>query len=375
MNRTLQQLRKQLLPFVLVCGWLAPAQAQQVLKIGVVDDQAPCSDVANNNFVGSAIDVWNQVATRSGLRYQFIAVSDANAAVSAAAAGQIDLAVSCLNITPFRLQEIAFTTPYSDDGLSLLTRRKQKDLAALIGNLRASSIIRDSTGLLIIVGLIFAAVLWITSREFTHRDIVGDNKKHTFFKGWMMLAMGTGIYKMGSAPISMSLIALNNFLRLVITSIFVAATTGALLETSSPANISDAQVLKTALDNKIGVDANTVAEAWLDLAADSMLSVSDQLKLIVPFQDSDAMLASLEQGKVGSILADSATIAVLLNKIQNPVEYQVSGTTFYRTPQAFVAGKNLSNESLNTINLALGDLKFEGEVDQILARWQPPKSR
>jgi ABC-type amino acid transport substrate-binding protein len=374
-NRTLQQLRKQLLPFVLVCGWLAPAQAQQVLKIGVVDDQAPCSDVANNNFVGSAIDVWNQVATRSGLRYQFIAVSDANAAVSAAAAGQIDLAVSCLNITPFRLQEIAFTTPYSDDGLSLLTRRKQKDLAALIGNLRASSIIRDSTGLLIIVGLIFAAVLWITSREFTHRDIVGDNKKHTFFKGWMMLAMGTGIYKMGSAPISMSLIALNNFLRLVITSIFVAATTGALLETSSPANISDAQVLKTALDNKIGVDANTVAEAWLDLAADSMLSVSDQLKLIVPFQDSDAMLASLEQGKVGSILADSATIAVLLNKIQNPVEYQVSGTTFYRTPQAFVAGKNLSNESLNTINLALGDLKFEGEVDQILARWQPPKSR
>jgi ABC-type amino acid transport substrate-binding protein len=191
----------------------------------------------------------------------------------------------------------------------------------------------------------------------------------------MMLAMGTGIYKMGSAPISMSLIALNNFLRLVITSIFVAATTGALLETSSPANISDAQVLKTALDNKIGVDANTVAEAWLDLAADSMLSVSDQLKMIVPFQDSDAMLASLEQGKVGSILADSATIAVLLKKLQNPGKYQVSGTTFYRTPQAFVAGKNLSNESLNTINLALGDLKFEGEVDQILARWQPAKSR
>jgi len=374
-NRPLQQLRRQLLPFVLVCGWLAPAQAQQVLKIGVVDDQAPCSDVANKNFVGSAIDVWHQVATRSGLRYQFIAVSDPNAAVRAAAAGQIDLAVSCLNITPFRLQEIAFTTPYSDDGLSLLTRRKQKDLAALIGNLRASSIIRDSTGLLIVLGLIFATVLWITSREFTHRDIVGDNKKHTFFKGWMMLAMGTGIYKMGSAPISMSLIALNNFLRLVITSIFVAATTGALLETSSPANISDAQVLKTALDNKIGVDANTVAEAWLDLAADSMLSVSDQLKMIVPFQDSGAMLASLEQGKVGSILADSATIAVLLKKIQNPVEYQVSGTTFYRTPQAFVAGKNLSNESLNTINLALGDLKFEGEVDQILARWQPAKSR
>lgn len=375
MNRTLQQLRRQLLPFILVCGWLAPAQAQQVLKIGVVDDQAPCSDVAHKNFVGSAVDVWHQVATRSGLRYQFIAVTDPNAAVRAAAEGQIDLAVSCLNITPHRLQEAVFTTPYSDDGLSLLTRRKSKNLTTLINNLRSSSIIRDSTGLLILLGLMFAAVLWITSQEFTHRDIVGDNKKHTFFKGWMMLAMGTGIYKMGSAPLSMTIIALNNFLRLVITSIFVAAATGALLETSSPANISDAQILKTALDKKIGVDANTVAQAWLDRAADSMLSVSDQLKLIVHFQKSDDMLASLEQGKVGSILADSATISVLLKKLQDPEKYQVLGSTFYRTPQAFVAGTNLSEDSLNAINLALGDLKFEGEVDQILARWLPAKTR
>jgi ABC-type amino acid transport substrate-binding protein len=233
----------------------------------------------------------------------------------------------------------------------------------------------DLLALLIILGLAFAVVLWFTSREFTHRDIVGDNKKHTFYKGWMMLAMGTGIYKMGSAPLSMSIIALNNFVRLVITSIFVAATTSALLEASGPADLSDAVVLKQALDKKIGVDANTVAETWLDRAADSLLTVEDQFKLIVPIENSKAMIAALEQGKVGSILSDSTTIAALSKKLQNPGEFEIHGHTFYRTPQAFVAGSKLNPKTLNAINLALGDLKFEGEVDRILARWQPSKSR
>jgi len=359
----------------LVCICMAPAQAEPILRIGVVDDQAPCSDAVSNSFRGSAVDVWHQVAGRAGLLHQFIALPNPNAAVRAAAEGQIDLAVSCLNITPFRLQEVAFTTPYSEDGFSLLTRRKQKNFITVINNLRSSLIIRDSTALLIILGLAFAVVLWFTSREFTHRDIVGDNKKHTFYKGWMMLAMGTGIYKMGSAPLSMSIIALNNFVRLVITSIFVAATTSALLEASGPADLSDAVVLKQALDKKIGVDANTVAETWLDRAADSLLTVEDQFKLIVPIENSKAMIAALEQGKVGSILSDSTTIAALSKKLQNPGEFEIHGHTFYRTPQAFVAGSKLNPKTLNAINLALGDLKFEGEVDRILARWQPSKSR
>ena len=173
----------------------------------------------------------------------------------------------------------------------------------------------------------------------------------------------------------MSIIALNNFVRLVITSIFVAATTSALLEASGPADLSDAMVLKQALDKKIGVNANTVAQTWLDRAADSLLSVEDQLRLIVPFANSNAMLVALERGKVGSILADSAAIATLSKKLHNPNEYEIYGNTFYRTPQAFAAGSKLNPENLRAINLALGDLKFEGEVDQILARWLPAKSR
>jgi ABC-type amino acid transport substrate-binding protein len=34
-------------------------------------------------------------------------------------------------------------------------------------------------------------------------------------------------------------------------------------------------------------------------------------------------------------------------------------------------GANLNENTLNAINLALGELKFEGEVDRIIERWQP----
>jgi ABC-type amino acid transport substrate-binding protein len=360
---------------VLLSASIAPASANEVMRIGVVDDQPPCSDVVQKSFRGSAVDIWHEVASRVDLRHQFVPLASPNAAVRAAAEGKVDLVVTCLNITPFRLQEVEFTTPYAEDGLSLLTPRKQKSFIALINNLRSSPIIRDSTVLLFILGLVFSAVLWRTSREFTHRDIVGDTKKHTFYKGWMMLAMGTGIYKMGSAPLSMSIVALNNFSRLVVTSIFVAATTSALLEVSRPADISDNKILKSALDNKVGVDANTVAQAWLDRAADSLLSVEDQLKLILPFENSDTMLNALEQGRVGSILADTATVEVLMKRLQNPGDFEIYGNTFYRTPQAFAVGSTIKPEQLAAINIALGNLKFEGEVDEILARWKPASER
>ena len=374
-QRTFRQRKRWLfLLGVLVLCLAPPAAAQGVLRIGVVDDQAPCSDVVNGSFDGSAVEVWYKVASRADLLHTVVALRKPDEAVRAAARGQVDLVVSCLSITPSRLYEAGFTTPYSDDGLSLLTRREQSSFATIINNLRASTIIRDSIALLIGLGLGFALILWITSREFQHRDIVGDNKRDTFYKGWMMLAMGTGIYKMGSAPLSMSIIALNNFVRLVITSIFVAGTTSVVLKVSKPVDISNAKDLRPALENKIGVVANSVAQAWLDRSADAFLTAEDQLKMIVPFDNSSALLASLEQGNVGSVLADSAIIAIMKRKLIYPNDYQVVGETLYRTPQAFAVGAKLDEKTLKKINVALAQLKFEGEVDRTLERWQPAQN-
>lgn len=353
----------------------APALgAQQTLRVGVVDDQPPCSDVNGKTFQGSTVEIWQQVANRTNQSFRYEAIATPEEGIRKANTGEVDLVISCLSITPLRIQRVAFTTAFAEDGFALLSRKREASFALTIKRLFSSQVIRETTALLFLGGLLFAIILWFLSRGFQHRDIVGDNDRQTFFKGWMMLAMGTGIYKMGTAPPSMSAIAISNFLRLVITSIFVAATTSLVISETAPADLSNAEILKAALKKKIGVDAGTAAQDWLDRRADSILSTGEQLKSIVPIRNSNEMLRQLKEGEIGSIFADRETILMLQEKLDEPNQYEVSGETLHWTPQAFAASTKLDVNTLNAINQALSELRFEGEIELIQERWRPKRT-
>jgi ABC-type amino acid transport substrate-binding protein len=169
----------------------------------------------------------------------------------------------------------------------------------------------------------------------------------------------------------MFVIALSNFVRLVLTSIFVAAATSALLAARDPSDIMDAKTLKEQLRQGIGVDEGTVAQAWLEHRADSFLTVEEQLKLIKPYKRNQDLVKALENGAVGSIFADSDTINHILAQVASPNDYEILARTFYRTPQAFAFGDRLSDADVERINQAIGELKFNGDVDVVLQRWRP----
>ncbi|MFM7267989.1 MAG: transporter substrate-binding domain-containing protein [Cyanobium sp.] len=350
-----------------------PLRATEMIKVAVVDDQLPCSDWNGTLTRGSSVDIWHDIASKTGLGFRFVAADSPETAIRLAADGKVDLAVSCFNITPFRLQKVSFSVPYSDDSLALLTKKSDTDFLLVVRHLFNSRVVRDSTIVLVLMGLLFAALLWWLSKEFQHRDIVGDTKRQTFFKGWMMLAMGTGIYKMGTAQPSMLVIAVSNFIRLVLTSIFVAAATSALLAARDPSDITEEQILKDVFRHGIGVDEGTAGQSWLELRADSLLTVEEQLKLIKSFRGQD-LLKALETGVVGSILADADTINYILGQVASPGDYEILSRTFYRTPQAFVFGDRLSDADVERINQAIAELKFNGDVDLVLQRWRPASS-
>lgn len=255
----------------------------------------------------------------------------------------------------------------------MLTRRKETSFLDIVRRLSSNLVIRQTTALLLLGGLLFAVILWLLSKEFQHRDIVGGNKRQTFFKGWMMLAMGTGIYKMGTAPPSMAVIALSNFIRLVITAIFVAATTSLVINASEePSDLTESDILKRALVSKVGVDKGSFAAAWIDRKADAFLSDHNQRDMIVRVDSSDDMLVQLEQGKINSFLAERNRVMALQNKLKNSKDFEIVAQTFFRTPQAFVFGAKLDRKSQDAINVAISELKFDGEVESVLERWKTP---
>lgn len=341
------------------------------LRVGVVSNAMPCSDFKNGFPRGSAVDLWQAIASKTKIPFTFQALESPNQAVEKAAEGKIDLAISCLNVTPLRLEMVSFSSPYQEDGLALLTRRENKNFLFTIASVIANPMIRDTTIVLFSVSLLAALALWALSRGFDHKDIVGKNNKHTFFKGWMMIGMGTGIYKMGATPPSIGVVALTNFFRLVITSIFVGATTNVLLDQREPVDASRAEGIAVALQQKIGVDAGTVSQLWLEKQADGILSVSESLQRIIPLPGDASLINAIENNDVQAIMADTTRIKYLWNKTKSPKIFQMQARTFNTTPQGFIFGRDLSAENRKAINIAIADLRFEGDIDEIVKRWQP----
>jgi ABC-type amino acid transport substrate-binding protein len=356
-----------------VLGSATPAVEAQTtnprtLRVGVVENAMPCSGFNNGQPEGSAVDLWQSMAQREGWSYTYQPIRTNQAAVEAAARGEVDLAVSCLNIIAERLQQADFSVPYQEDSLAFLSHKRNEGLLSLLQRISREQILRDSILILFAITMVAATALWLIGRGFNHKDILGTSSRQTFFKGWMMLVMGSGIYKMGPNPPAMAIITLTNICRLVITSVFVGTTATLVFKASLPTDVSQKDSLLNALRGKVGVDAGTVSELWLKEQA-SRLNQPQLMANIKPISGDAELLNALQTNTVGSIMADSNRIKVLSQQIKDPNQYQISAKTYNLTPQSFVFGRTLSSAQRNQINQLISQKRFNGSIETIIKRW------
>lgn len=355
---------------------LTPATAQpvttadpQLLRVGVVESAMPCSDLTNGQATGSAVDLWQVIAQQQGWRYKFQPIPTPNAAIEAAAAGQIDLAISCLNIIAERLDKADFSVPYQEDSLAFLSRKTNEGILPLLQRIGNERILKDSILLLFAITVIAALALWLIGSGFDHKDIESGGKRNTFFKGWMMLVMGSGIYKMGPNPPAIAIITLVNICRLVVTSVFVGTTATVVFKSTLPTDISQQDSLIAALQGGIGVDSGTVSELWLTEQV-RKLKQPELLAKIRPVTGDKELIKILESGSVGSIMSDSARVHSLSGKVENPGQFQISAKTYNQTPQSFVFGATISKAKRDQINKQISRMRFEGLIETITKRWE-----
>lgn len=342
---------------------------RQRLRVGVVQNAMPCSNLSNGQASGSAVELWQTIAQQQGWSTTYVPIATANSAVEAARRGEVDLSISCINIIPERLAKGDFSVPYKEDSLSFLTHNKSDGILTLLKRIARERFLRDSLVLLFAITILAASALWLIGGSFAHKDIDSKNNLHTFFKGWMMLAMGSGIYKMGTNPTTMAIITAVNICRLVTTSVFVGTTATVVFKATTPTDISQKDVLINALRHGVGVDKGTVSELWLRQQV-RKLKQPALMANIQPKTGKAALISALQQGKVGSIMADSGRIRSLSQEIEEPNQYKISAKTFNVTPQGFVFGSQLSEDKRYSINHLISQLRFNGDVEAIIRRWQ-----
>ena len=337
------------------------------ITVGIVDDALPCSNETQTRYSGHAVDIWEEIASKSKIKYKYVTIPTFNQGVESAYSREIDIAISCFNIIPKRLEKVEFSTPYRDDGLSFLSRKQDKTLITFFKETYNSPFIQRSILALILFSLMISIFLWVLQGGFKNKDVVSNNSINTFFKGWMMITMGGGIYKLGENAREMTLLFISNIFRLVLVSIFVGTTTAVLQRDSKPTDASESkEELVEMLSLGVGVDKGTISQTWIERKEKTLFFISDPAKSkILTFTGDAQIILALEEQKVNSIIADTSRIEYLwkdkMSKNQSSL-YTISTHVYNSTPQAFVYAESLPRHLRKKINIEIARMRFDETI-------------
>ena len=373
MGRNLGWLRACAAALLLIGAPLsAEAEPRKTLVVGVVDEAAPCSNRVGPLYEGYAVEIWEAIASQKGWPYRFEPVPSPNAAVAMAASGEIDVGVSCLNQVPERLAVSNFSVAISSDGLAFLSPRENSSpLSSLLTAMVGNGLLLRSLSWLFLVSLAGAVLLWLTFGRFRSKDVECATPQGTFFKGWIMLLMGSGTYKMSDSAGGILVVLVTNLFRLVIVSIFVGATTKTLIRESVPEDGNESEILARKLADGVAVDAQTISETWLRFKLEQLPPAAREVAKVEPVSGDEQLIEVLRSGTVKHVLADSSRVSYLRNQVlpsSDRSRYAVSAQVFNSTPQGFVFGKNLPESTQRQISVAIADLRFQGVIDAMVNR-------
>lgn len=122
-----------LLAFLVAFAGAAPAKAQEAdgteraarpVAVGVYV-HPPFVIRKGDAFTGMAIELWEWVANQRGIESRYVELGNVGELVDAAAAGDIDVAVTNMTVTRERAERIDFTHPWFDAGQRIMVNEER----------------------------------------------------------------------------------------------------------------------------------------------------------------------------------------------------------------------------------------------------------
>ena len=106
-------------------GAQAPPTSSVPIRVGIVV-APPFVTRTPRGYGGMAIDLWQDIADKLGLSYQYEPLPTFHALLSAVSEGKVDLAVMDITITKDRLEKMDFTQPWFDTGLRVMIDQNRR---------------------------------------------------------------------------------------------------------------------------------------------------------------------------------------------------------------------------------------------------------
>ncbi len=156
---------------LLLCAPPAPIK-NAVLRVGVAGSE-PFVVSRGKSLEGICVEIWRELATQMGQRYEFRTYENVPVALDALAANQVDLLVGPVSVTAERARRVRFLQPYYQSSLSILSRSEELSMWERVEPFFATPFYYG-IGVLLFVLSIVGALVWLAERRDAETNFPRD---------------------------------------------------------------------------------------------------------------------------------------------------------------------------------------------------------
>lgn len=340
--------------FLLGVGPRADAQGE-TLRIAIKPIEPFVIVNSSGEPSGFSIDLWNAIAQRAGVPFEYVAVATVADQLDAVQNDAADAAIAAISITRDREAVVDFSYPYYKSGLQIMTiGQAQTPFGALIPTLLSPRVL-TILGAFLLTILVAAHLIWLTEHrrnpEFPH-DYV-----HGVWEGiwWATVTVFTVGYgdKTPKGVLGRLLAMVWMLFSLFLIANFTASLTAAL-------TINELRGEITGVDDLPG---KSVASVEASTAARFLANIGVP-PVVVPNVDEAVKL--LQAGQVQAVVYDAP---VLQYKLLNAGDEQLhlAGTVF--SPEDYGIAFAQGSEYVEPIDQAILALVEDGTYEILRTKW------
>ncbi len=309
----------------------------------------------HGNWRGISIDLWRRVADGIGLHYRFTEVDTVNALLDDLRAGNIDVAVAAISVTPAREQQVDFTTPYFHTGTGVAVQADRiSNWLPVIRSMASYSFLQAALALL---GLTFLVGLLIWFFERRSNDAFSGGVAQGLSSGvwWSTNAMTQRALEGGVVPMTLPgriIAVIWMVVSVIAIALFTAGITSALTTKRLHGAVNSLADLSSV---RVGAVQGTETEDALSRMRIKYRTVPS------PLDGFDA----LKNGTIDALTYDRPILAWLIR--QRGLSAELTDVTF--EPQDYAIGLREDSALRKQINVALLEAEESDWWKDVLFRY------
>tara|TARA_B100000212_G_C27382567_1_gene537749 strand:- start:1984 stop:3135 length:1152 start_codon:yes stop_codon:yes gene_type:complete len=339
--------------------------------VGIVDNALPCSDYDNSNNIGLSVDFWREVSEKANIHYKIKTINSFNEGINEAEKGNVDLMISCFDITTNRLKRIEYSIPYRRENNAFLSKKNRNLNQLFIFKLLKDKVLIYSLIILSIFSLICSLIVYKWDNgKFDFLNFT-TSRREKLMHSWTMFMVGE-YGDRSSMSNGMLIILIFSFLRIAIISTLVGTAASEIFIASKPIDINliNNDKIANILYEGVGVPKGTAQENWLNQKINSLKNFNrKKFKVIKTQKGEEGLKQLLINGEVDHIFGEKRNLKNIKKSIPNNANFYISIEDPISYNQAFIFGKNLDKDSKKVINVAISELIVEGRIKFLESKW------